>query len=1143
MKTEDFLDILEQRRLVRGEIIAQLREKAQHGEKRITAKSVLKYLVKKELVTRQQAKDLLTTTLTVNDKAESSILGFVPLPEQPTERPAAPTEPMVDPAEPPEVVLYESSTPSDPTLPPPPPTTPSPSESGPLEPLEPSASPSGILDEVAYAGSAGGALGDEFEQDAEREKRAREKKKRREKKGRKQSEWDSPLLLLGGGALVLFIVGGGVIYYLLGRENSDAVLQEASDFFAGGSYSQAERSYEHFIEGWPNHPQHSHAKVRLGMTQIRMRTEGKTNFAAALETAQQVLDRIQDEAAFAEDRESKSELSSLLTDMAEGLANQADQANEPATVQQRIDQTKAALALLGNTKFVPTGLVLKDRLATVRETLDRVARRQQREVDLAAAIRQIDEAVANQDIAAAYAVHKGLTKKHAVLRDNEQLAEKVLEIAAAEQAAVKFSTSESPAETSPRESPVAAALALADRQGQAGPDVGVAVIRVDGALYGLAVRDGALLWRRFVGFSHDSWPTVIGARAYAADFNAGELLCVAADTGKILWRQQLDDRVSTPVELDDRLLVAGASGKLYVVERDSGRLLGAVQFGQPLQAPPVVNAKTGRIYLAGRHSNLYTLSAEDFSCLGVAYLGHAAEAMPVAPLVVSNKIVVAENTGVATSHLRVLHLDQRGVVAGESANRRYNGLITTPLGRRGRRVSVTTSQGYAAVLEVGPSEGEASLIEVAARDGDAAAPAARFQWLGEQRLWMAGNELTRFGIVAAGNRLPVRSLDRNYPRSVFDQPLRAFGQTLVHVRREPTQAGVFVGAVHREQGTPLWETHLAAPLVGPPAVHAKAVRMTAATANGRVFSLPRETLSKRVSDNPLRADQPTGKPLDTSVDLGGGGLAAGAVGGKHVLHFAGDDASPPQRLPLPGELTCELALWGNSFVAAADVGQVFVWNALGEQAATPFQPAVEPGQKFSWLPPVGIGVPNDGALFVSDGVRRLYRVQLIDQPQPHLEAAATSELTALGLATRLAIAGEYVIAGNSAGELQTFRQEDLEAGPSVSLGSPLTWGPFSAEDGVLLTLESDQLTMVDAAGVVRWQQPLERGPLAGAPLVAEGAAWLTYRNGVVSRIELSNGAEAAFADAKQPLASGPVAFGPRLVVAGADGAILVINRP
>ena len=637
MKTEEFLDILQERKLIPDKIVAQLRAKARQSDKRITAKSVLKYLVKKELVTRRQAKDLLATTLTVNEKAESSILGFVPLPEQPSERVEQAVEPMIppdpEPAQPPTPEPVEI--PADVSGP----------KSAPLEPLE--APPSGLLDE-ALAAEAGSSLEGGLAADDPSGESARKRKK---KKHKKKNEWDSPLLLLGGAALVLLLVGGGSIYYLLIRENSDAVLKQAADFFAGGSLSQAERSYQQFVETWPGHPEASHATVRLGMTKIWIAVE-RGDFPAALETAKAALDNFEDEEAFEDDRESKAELSSLLTKIAEELAAESEQSTDPDEIRQRLEQTRAAIGLTSNTKYVPASLVLKDRLEPVLETIERVERQQQRNVDLAATLVEIDAAIADGDPARGYEARKELLKKYPTLRDDQSLHAKVLEISAVEQAAVKYVELKQAAAPGPRDGPIQATVPLAAPSGGKSPDAGWAPIRVDGALYAVNVQTGEVGWRHFAGDAPSAWPLVMADRVYATTGPHGEIFCLQADSGKVLWRQTVADRLTSPVALDDQLLIAGASGKLYLVGQQDGALRGAVEFSQPLPTPPAVSARNGRIYITGEHSSLYALRAEDFSCVGAHYLGHAPQSIQAPPVVVSNKVVVAQNSAQKPVRLR-----------------------------------------------------------------------------------------------------------------------------------------------------------------------------------------------------------------------------------------------------------------------------------------------------------------------------------------------------------------------------------------------------------------------------------------------------------------------------------------------------------
>ena len=102
-----------------------------------------------------------------------------------------------------------------------------------------------------------------------------------------------------------------------------------------------------------------------------------------------------------------------------------------------------------------------------------------------------------------------------------------------------------------------------------------------------------------------------------------EIVRVRAATNELVWRTALEDNVAQPVLHQNRVFAAGESGKLHVLDADSGDRLGYVQFAQALRSSPVVFSQRGRIFLVGDHSSVYTLDAEDLSCLGVFYLGHA----------------------------------------------------------------------------------------------------------------------------------------------------------------------------------------------------------------------------------------------------------------------------------------------------------------------------------------------------------------------------------------------------------------------------------------------------------------------------------------------------------------------------------------
>ena len=597
MTIEDFLETLEQRDLVPQSIVKQVRAKVEKGDRRITPKSLLKYLVQKEMVTKRQAKELLETTLTVSHNAESSILGMSVMPKAPKEKkPEAKTQaeediPTIAPVDEDE---DEGSGKSSEVLV---------TDEGsnihvagadlfgekPASLLGESLSRIGVgtdatLDKAIEVGNTGG----------DEPKDPRKKKSSRKKRGKK-NEWDSSLLLLGGGGLILLLIAGGIFGYLLNREDADAVLAEASEFFDGGSYTQAIKQYSRFVENHPKHPEYSAGKVKLGLARLWKASGGTSNFAEALTTAQQVLPEIEDEKEFTT---AQRDLASLLPKIAQGLANQAEKATQPEQIQNFVKQTGAALSLCTNTKYIPKTYRDEVLLDEISQTLDRVERGRAQNAALGQALTDMQTAIDSRDTAQAYQIHEQLIDQHPGLIKNEQLAAKVLEISSAESGVVKFVAETRQATTKERPSQVVAELALANRSGKsASVGEGVIGVRVSGAVYGLNLGDGALRWRRFVGIAPRLTPVQLPTGdLLVVDKQHHELLKLSGATGKLLWRHPFETSVTRPVLLGDQILIAETSGKLHLLDSSSGERKGYVQFAQRLSISPTVGAQEKRAF-------------------------------------------------------------------------------------------------------------------------------------------------------------------------------------------------------------------------------------------------------------------------------------------------------------------------------------------------------------------------------------------------------------------------------------------------------------------------------------------------------------------------------------------------------------------
>ncbi len=338
---------------------------------------------------------MLDSIFVVSDKAESSILGVVPLAEAnvslPVETPElastdtlglAPIDEDDDDAP---VQLRPVPKPSverpraEPPLPPPrPPRKPSGDDLlAPPEDRGTEISGIGAVEAASdnCATSAIPRLGG---------KKGKREKTKRPAKRRGKEQWDSPLLVLGGGALAVLLVAGVVLWYLLFRESADKVLTQADEYFDKGSYAQAIEQYAHFVEKFPGHQDYSRAKVRLNLAKVWQAVDSPGDPAIGLTQVKEAIDQIEDEQAFISDgqenkeglSEAKRELSALLTRIAKGIADKAEAAKDGADAQERIKQLEMALALCDNNKYVPEQFRNAAELTAARETLDRVEKRQ-----------------------------------------------------------------------------------------------------------------------------------------------------------------------------------------------------------------------------------------------------------------------------------------------------------------------------------------------------------------------------------------------------------------------------------------------------------------------------------------------------------------------------------------------------------------------------------------------------------------------------------------------------------------------------------------------------------------------------------------------------------------------------------------------
>ena len=1055
-----------------------------------------------------------------------------------------------------------------------------------------------------FGGSAISGGLDDGGKKAKRDKR----KKKNAKKG--DNDFDTPLMLLGGGGLVLLVLAVAGIVFLLFSESAEERLQAARTAFEEGKYGQAVLEYEIFTEKFASHEAISNARVTLGIARVRKIPE--SNVELRLNTVKQVIPEIEDEEDFPSVQE---DLASLLPDIANGLANKANAATELSEIKKFVGLTNEAMTYLLNPKYVQSRLRDKQEIAQIEEVLARIALRQVALEELEETLATMKKSAGSGDTRAAYAAHAAFVRAHPEKTNDPALLAAVAATSEAEQAGVKFVEEKIDALTTEAKSGVSKSVALADRRrkGEA-PASGVSVIQFKGAAYAFNRRDGQLLWRRPLGASLEAnEPLLVGNDCVLLNVTEKEVVRVAADSGKLVWRTPLDDELSQPVLSGDRMLVAGKSGRLHVLDSNSGNRLGFVQFAQPLHSAPAVFDAGRRIYLVGEHSSVYSLDASNYQCLGVFYLGHAKGTVAAQPEVVLNRLVVIENDGAATSRLHLLGLDENAVVAkkldaSESAETRLEGLATRPPEVFGRRFAVMTDRGQIAVFEASSEDGQTPLTLLATRRAGRQARSTRYSAVANKQLWVAGAGLARYSVQPSGKRLPAADVKEPFRGDTFVHPLRVADEVVIHVRRRRGRAGATVAASDLNTGALYWETDIAAPAAGPPVSMGQGDGILYAAASGKVFRVDAQALEAGVSEQVV-AYEPMPPGIADGSQLASTLLDAGAATGDSAIYTSlatgrtlslaasRENGARPQSLQLPGGLAGPPISFAQGWLAPLSVGQLYYFDgATGAPLAAAFQPLLSPRRKVAWRQPAVTQMDGKPAVVVTDGDQHLFLVQLLDSPSPHLFELATHKLDAGHFASRVAVAGNYAAVAvqtsppatteaaatnetdanqptedseaepsdaepaeveskpaaeqqpqpmASGSQLIVFQADSLEPAATLTLGSPVTWGPFAAGEHLVLATADDKLIAIATASpdAIAWSAEVSAASLVG-PARSEGdRLFVALQHGVVEQRSLKSGDVIDRTNLGQAVAGAATDLAGGLAMTAHDGALLIVPEP
>ena len=576
-----------------------------------------------------------------------------------------------------------------------------------------------------------------------------------------------------------------------------------------------------------------------------------------------------------------------------------------------------------------------------------------------------------------------------------------------------------------------------------------------------------------------------------------------------------------------------------------------MQLPQALGVAPAVDPSRKLVFQAADCDNLFVLAMPDGRCRQVFPLGHGLGSIVVPPVVFGDYLLVLVNDTASDSSLRVLEIGSAEPQSSDPPLRlvqtiSLKGHVDVGPSTAGERVLLATDNGGVHLFERSATDAKLPFREMARTQLAGGAGLVRFPLLQAGACFVGDVQLASFAIDPAKNQ--VSPVWRDTCKGAICQTPVAIGQTVFSVRHAGDPPGVVVSALSADKGEPYWQTCLAAPLAGEPAVSPDGRTVTAITALGGMFALPMPAAAGLTTvDQPATASRPSPdqpafcRPVTGVVRCGERLALTGGSESDQVLAF--DPADPQKPLAcwtLPASLACSPIAFAGGLLAPLCVGQVYLLDPLsGNGLCAPFQPRLRAGALPSWGGPAAV---SDKEVVISDGRNKLYRLQLADKPARRLDVAAEVEL-AEPIVSPLATTGKSVCGVDAAGKLDFFQLPGLARSQQHVLAGRCAWGPCSIGNRVLLATEAGQCYCFDESGQSVWQAALPYGRLAGTPLAVKDHFLAAAASGVVWRLEAASGKELGKVDVGRPLATGPVLVGDRLLIGGHDGSLYQISPP
>ncbi len=952
----------------------------------------------------------------------------------------------------------------------------------------------------------------------------------------------SPLILGLAVALGCLLLVGYGLWNVFAKNRADRQFAIANARFEERDYRNAISAFDEFLLTNPSDLRAGRARVLRELADVRQFTStGGVSWNAAIENAREMIQNVGNEPSFRDRRmDLAAEILKAVGGFADIARSNADakalaDANDALALHAKV--ADAAHQTLLNKSDVPK------RLAAAEAAVAKAKIRRDALAGMAAAIK-----ASNPD--AVYASRDALVKQYPDLETDKEIVARLTEANDLIRKAVTFDPSSHLAESTPQPDPLGPPVSLVLRQvapgGSPSPataDGPVVYATVQGYLYAVDGANGAPLWHQPVGLTSPFPPIPITGRnpsALAFDARHDELVRLDGRTGKLLWRQALGEPIfSPPLVLGNQVVQVIPSGRLVLIDLQSGAIEGNLVIGRPLAGTPATDEAGQFFYLTGDRDNVYVVARDPVECVSVAYLGHPSGSIRCAPARLANFLIVPENRDLWEGRWSVFVIDQQGEQLRFVQSVTIPGWTWQTPASQGTIVWSLTDRNALTAFAVGSEDAKAPLTQVAQTvpDNRPSGPAYAHA-RGDRELWVSSSRLGRFDLEAQLNAIaPTWTIERRRPLRRPDPDRRPARRLRAPVRRRAGRRALGRRSVRRQARL---EDRPRRPWPLQPHPAGDGGRLTTLATTGPEVAIDAATLRdggflEQTLRNPGYFYLPDG-PLRL-LENDGLSVLVPAPDADHLL-VRENRTSDFRRIDLPAPLGAPPVFWGpDLFVPGLDGRAYLVNPKSGAAEAEPYVPIFDADQPTRWRAPSFL---ND-AVVLADRSGVVRRLQRLTEPRLHLDVVGEPEDLRSPIEADPAATTNAVIVVTEDGRVRSLAGRDLSPLGAWTLEVPRAFGPLAIGDNVYLIDKAGGVLAFAPDGSRLWAADLRDAPPIGPPVVVGDAVWFLSRDGVLQKRSLADGSPLDRLDLGILPGGGLTALGPDVVVSAAPGTIRLLR--